>query len=77
MEIKCIRQGMGIMHSDVIDTFFHSGYVWDSITQTGPCNIQQYFTAVKIFIIDDFFLLCLPPVRVGRHIVFPLASVCL
>ena len=22
-------------------------------------------------------LLCLPPVRVGRHIVFPLASVCL
>ena len=32
-------------------------------------NILQYFM-LKC-------LLCLPPVRVGRHIVFPLASVCL
>ena len=26
METTGIRQGMGIMHSDVMDTFFHSGY---------------------------------------------------
>ena len=27
------------------------------ITQTRPCNIQQYFTAVKMFISDEFFLI--------------------
>ena len=25
-----VRQGMGIMHSDVMDTVFHSGDAWDS-----------------------------------------------
>ena len=24
-----VRQGMGIMHSDVMDTVFHSGDAWD------------------------------------------------
>ena len=32
---------------------------------------------IYIYHIEEKWLLCLPPVRVGRHIVFPLASVCL
>ena len=27
-----VRQGMGIMHSDVMDTVFHSGDAWDSMS---------------------------------------------
>ena len=26
-----VRQGMGIMHSDVMDAVFHSGDAWDSL----------------------------------------------
>ena len=26
-----IRQGMGILHSDVMDSLFHSGDAWDSL----------------------------------------------
>ena len=31
METTGVRQGMGIMHSDVMDTVFHSGNAWDSM----------------------------------------------
>ena len=31
METTGVRQGMGIMHSDVMDTVFLSGDAWDSI----------------------------------------------
>ena len=31
METTVIRQGMGIMHLDVVDTVFHSGDAWDSM----------------------------------------------
>ena len=31
METTGVSQGMGIMHSDVMDTVFHSGDVWDSM----------------------------------------------
>ena len=30
MESIGVRQGMIIMHSDVMDTVFHSGDAWDS-----------------------------------------------
>ena len=29
METTGVRQGMGIMHSDVMDTLFHGGGAWD------------------------------------------------
>ena len=29
METTGVCQGMGIMHSDVMDTIFHSGDAWD------------------------------------------------
>ena len=32
METTEVDQGMGIMHSDVMDTVFHSGDAWDSMT---------------------------------------------
>ena len=31
MDFTGIRQGMGMMHSDVMDTFFLSGDAWDSM----------------------------------------------
>ena len=31
METTGVGQGMGIMHSDVIDTVYHSGEAWDSV----------------------------------------------
>ena len=31
METSVVRQGMGIMHSDVMDTVFYSGDAWDSM----------------------------------------------
>ena len=31
METTGARQGMGIMHLDVMDTVFHSGDAWDSM----------------------------------------------
>ena len=31
METTVVRLGIGIMHSDVIDTVFHSGDAWDSM----------------------------------------------
>ena len=43
----------------------------DTITQTCPCNIQQYFTPIKILIfrrkIMIFFLFLLKTLIVGRH----------
>ena len=32
METVGIRQGMGKLHSDVIDTVFHKGDAWDAMT---------------------------------------------
>ena len=31
METTGVNQGMGILHSDVMDTVFHSGDAWDSM----------------------------------------------
>ena len=31
METARVRHGMGIMHSDVMDTDFHSGDAWNSM----------------------------------------------
>ena len=31
METTGVRQGMGIMYLDVMDTVFHSGDAWDSM----------------------------------------------
>ena len=31
MDSTRVRQGMGIMHSDVMDTVFHSGDAWGSM----------------------------------------------
>ena len=33
-----IRLGMGIMHSDVMDTVFHSGDAWDSMPEVSVVN---------------------------------------
>ena len=39
METTGIRQGMGIMHSDVMNTFFQSGDAWDSMPKIECANI--------------------------------------
>ena len=31
METTEVRQGMGLMHSNVMDTIFYSGDGWDSV----------------------------------------------
>ena len=51
METTGVRQGMRIMHSDVIDTIFHSGDIWDSMPLNWVLNYPQFFVRIELNIV--------------------------
>ena len=54
--IKSLRNTIRVLNSLDPDADEAQGiFRPDLITKTHPCNIQQYFTAVKMLISDDFF----------------------
>ena len=51
METTGVRQGMGIMHSDVMDTVFHSGDAWDSMSYNWVLKYPHFFVQNELNIV--------------------------
>ena len=51
METTGVRQGMGIMQSDVMDTVFHSGDAWESMPLNWVLKYLQYFVQNELNIV--------------------------